>query len=285
MAAFWPRINTVLLLISMLGVIAFFSTRAFGGPLDPSGPPASSPGGIDGRIPISSLPFTITASGSYVITRNLQVEDAPGITVDADNVTIDLNGFTLDGVGTNTVAIDASGRSNLNVTNGTLRRWLTGVNNDTVSGSEDGGILSRLTIEDTIYGAFVPRASRIDTSIFSGATQAAIIANGPAITVTNSTFFANATAIVSNSQDNLIQANHFEIPAGGIGVQAGDFVTVRGNFFGNPSAAGYVTIALGSSNYVSVIENRMKFGLTSGGTGTGLFMPFDTNNALTNVSP
>lgn len=47
------------------------------------------------RTPISSLPYTITASGSYFLTQNLSVTTGSGISVNASNVTIDLNGFTI----------------------------------------------------------------------------------------------------------------------------------------------------------------------------------------------
>jgi len=55
---------------------------------------------IEPRTPISSVPFTISAPGSYYVTTNLTPgADQNGIVVAADNVTIDLNGFTLFGGG------------------------------------------------------------------------------------------------------------------------------------------------------------------------------------------
>jgi parallel beta-helix repeat protein len=45
------------------------------------------------RIVIDSLPFDITASGSYYLGASLSA--AGGVTINADNVTLDLNGFTL----------------------------------------------------------------------------------------------------------------------------------------------------------------------------------------------
>lgn len=285
MVTFWPRINTILLLVTLLTVIGLFATRAFGGPLDPPAAPTSTPGGIDGRIPISSLPFTISSPGSYILTRNLQLADAEGITVNADSVAIDLNGFTLDGVTKNASGIEADGRSHLSVVNGTIRGWNIGINNDPISGNELNASFHGLEIDDNTYGLFVSRNARLDASIITRSTAAGIVGNGPGITITNSTFSNNAIAIVSNSQDNLIESNHIEVPSGGTGIQAGDFTTVRHNFFGNPSLTGYVTIALGTSNYVVVIENRMKASLTTGGSGAGVYIPYDVNNALTNLSP
>lgn len=49
------------------------------------------------RTPISALPFTISAGGSYYLTGNLTSAGGDGITVTAGNVTIDLNGFAMLG--------------------------------------------------------------------------------------------------------------------------------------------------------------------------------------------
>src|SRR6185295_9041736 len=52
---------------------------------------------IEPRMPISSLPFTISQSGSYFLSRNLlfTAMGVNAITITASNVTLDLNGFTL----------------------------------------------------------------------------------------------------------------------------------------------------------------------------------------------
>jgi hypothetical protein len=52
---------------------------------------------IEPRTAISSLPFTITNSGSYYLAASLSGSSGQsGITVQADNVTLDLNGFALE---------------------------------------------------------------------------------------------------------------------------------------------------------------------------------------------
>src|SRR3982750_207420 len=69
------------------------------GSLTPPGPPAPTMKSLDqveARTPISSVPLTISQSGSYYLTGNLKVAlAATAMTVDADNVTVDLNGFTI----------------------------------------------------------------------------------------------------------------------------------------------------------------------------------------------
>jgi parallel beta-helix repeat protein len=99
------------------------------GALTPPGAPAPTMKTLDQiepRTPISALPLTISAPGSYYLTRNLTATaDGTAITVSADNVTIDLNGFTLAGGGTGIRAgIQAPvAQKGLCVRNGTLTGW------------------------------------------------------------------------------------------------------------------------------------------------------------------
>ena len=57
---------------------------------------------IEGATGVSIDPgtggITISASGSYYLTRNLTVSGGNGITIDSDNVSLDLNGFTITSV-------------------------------------------------------------------------------------------------------------------------------------------------------------------------------------------
>ena len=73
------------------------------------------------RTPISSLPFTISTSGSYYVTGNLDGSSG-GIDITADDVTLDLMGFTLDGGGSIADSgVTFNGRSNITIHNGTVR--------------------------------------------------------------------------------------------------------------------------------------------------------------------
>jgi parallel beta-helix repeat protein len=101
------------------------------GPLTPPGAPAPTMKTLDQiepRTPISLLPFTINASGSYYVTSNLTgVAGQHGITINADNVTLDLGGFELVGPGgAATAAIRLiNAHTNATIRNGTVRGWLS----------------------------------------------------------------------------------------------------------------------------------------------------------------
>jgi hypothetical protein len=88
-------------LVLFLSAFQFFSFSAFPqGSLAPPGPPGPTMKTLDQtepRVPISSLPFTISSPGSYYCTGNLHFTATTGdaITVSVGNVTIDLMGFTL----------------------------------------------------------------------------------------------------------------------------------------------------------------------------------------------
>jgi parallel beta-helix repeat protein len=108
-----------------LFVAAFVPSTFAQGSLVPPGPPGATMKTLDQiepRRPISSLPITITNSGSYYFTTNLT--GAEGITVKADNVTIDLAGFALVGTANifNGIYVEGT-RANLRVMNGSIVGW------------------------------------------------------------------------------------------------------------------------------------------------------------------
>ncbi len=107
-------------------------------PPGPPGPTMKTLAQIEPRTPISSLPFTIQAPGSYYVTTNLTgVAGSHGILVEANDVTLDLGGFTLSGVPGSLNGIHvAAARENLVVRHGTLSGWITGLEAQLVTGSQ-----------------------------------------------------------------------------------------------------------------------------------------------------
>lgn len=84
---------------------------------------------------ITGVPYTISSPGFYYLGSNLSISISSGsaISVNADNVTLDLMGFelinTAAGVGSSN-GILMSGRSNVEIRNGTVRGFLVGIYED-----------------------------------------------------------------------------------------------------------------------------------------------------------
>ncbi len=98
------------------------------GPLTPPGAPAPTMKTleqIEPRIPITNLPITLSAPGSYYLTGNLTGVTTNGITIASDDVSIDLEGFAIEGVAGSARGItdDLTIRRNIRVRNGTIRNW------------------------------------------------------------------------------------------------------------------------------------------------------------------
>jgi hypothetical protein len=102
------------------------------GSLTPPGPPAPAMKTlveIEPRTPISSAPFTITNSGSYYLTTNLNVSTGNGITIATNGVTLDLSGFTISSTASNSATpygiLLNSGLSDITIFNGHIRGGVT----------------------------------------------------------------------------------------------------------------------------------------------------------------
>ena len=173
----------LLLLAALAGVV-------HGGPLDPTAPPGST-----GKNVITSLPFTISQSGSYVVNGNLTCGSCTnslyGITVSADNVTIDLQGFEMVGPGTQSRGISTASNRHLTVRDGTIRNWASGIfsgndglrvdgvnlkNNSSAGISASGGAhsISNCNVEQSSTGIAVGVGSSITNCTVGLSTTAGV---------------------------------------------------------------------------------------------------------------
>lgn len=154
MSAIWSRVNTLLLVLVLMGLIAVIGelgTRAWGGPLDPPGAPGATQPQVEPRSPIppvgwdGSFPITISAPGSYFLTRDLTAAtDADGIHITSSDVALDLNGFTLTGTAFRTgVNVIAGGAQRIVIRNGSVTSWDFGVDlGNSVGAQADSLIVS-----------------------------------------------------------------------------------------------------------------------------------------------
>jgi hypothetical protein len=101
------------------------------GSLTPPGAPAPAMktlAQIEPRTPISSVPFTNSAPGSYYLTTNLTVSSGNAITISTNGVTLDLNGFTITstaGSATGFGIVLNSGLRNIIILNGFIQGGVT----------------------------------------------------------------------------------------------------------------------------------------------------------------
>ena len=193
--------------LTVLAIVALASL-AHAGSLEPPGPPAPSMKPIDvvePRAPISSLPFSISQSGSYYLTADLTASGGGnGITVigSATYVTIDLNGFSLIGAGDpNTVGITINFQANATVRNGTVRGWANGI-------VSNGGPIVKMidvtSMNNAHHGFALYGGGEVLNSVAMGNGEVGIYVFGSAI-IRNSQAIQNAWTGIWVQQNGLVE--------------------------------------------------------------------------------
>jgi parallel beta-helix repeat protein len=204
------------------------------------------------RTPISALPFTISAPGSYYVTGDLTLASTTshGITVTADNVTIDLMGFSLIGPGSGTGdGIFMNGRSNVEVRNGTLRGFgRAGIYEVSSAAGKQHRVINVRVHANTSYGMRLLGDGHIVKDCTAGGNGSTGLNIGLGATVTGNTAYNNGTGIFAAANSvvthNTARANsgsginagtgsiimhNTASNNGGFGIGTGDGSTVAGN--------------------------------------------------------
>jgi hypothetical protein len=104
-----------------LGLVLLSATPLAGGDIYVGGPWGTR---------IDRLPHTISAPGAYYLGGNLTYAGAgDGITITqgVKHVTLDLMGFTINGSGSGHYGIYLNGSKNVEIRNGTMSGWATGI--------------------------------------------------------------------------------------------------------------------------------------------------------------
>ncbi|MBN1475781.1 right-handed parallel beta-helix repeat-containing protein [Candidatus Sumerlaeota bacterium] len=237
--------RTTLCLFAVVSLV--IATNAFAGDLNPTGSPASTMLTLDqveARIPITTLPFPASASGSYYLTGDLTAPaDTDGITISADHVTIDLNGFSLiGGGGTTGNGIVTTSNDSITICNGVVRDWgdegidLFGGEDILIEGiqaTNNGGngifsgnssVVSRCVATDNVgYGIWVREDSVVSHCAANRNGRTNPTNQGGGIALSHNSVLEHSTA--NNNQD--AGASSPPLSVYGVGVFAGNGCVIR----------------------------------------------------------
>ncbi|WP_395377230.1 beta strand repeat-containing protein [Marinicella sp. W31] len=205
--------------------------------------------GSDMRTQISSIPFTISQPGSYVVTQNLtnSVNNADGIIIDANNVTLDLGGYTISGgsINSDDGIVVLGDQDNIYIYNGHVDGW----NGDGINAlNADNSIFEKLTVSNNDGDGLV---ADFNASI----SYVTALANGlDGIEGDDGTVIVFSTA--SENGDNGIQTSEGSVVA-------------HSTAFDNLSDG--IDVGAGSSVFNSAVSDNEIFGvdLALGGTVQG----------------
>ena len=217
----------------------------------------------DPRTPISSLPFKITAEGSYYLTANLiATGSTAGITISADNVTLDLNGFALVGGGSgNVTGINVpAAQKNILIRNGTVRGWTNGgINASNATNSVIQGIrLSNNTAQSTFFniaGLSVGNGSTVKDCLVANNTNSHGISVGNACTVSGCVVRTNSVGVGIRATDNCYVVGNIS-DSNGTGIAMGSGNRIESNSCTFNASAG-ILISSGATNNL-VIHNSAR---------------------------
>jgi hypothetical protein len=206
--------------------ICLLSQMILAGNLEPSAPPAGTMKPLDQvepRTPITSVPYTISVSGSYYLTKNL-TSTGTAISVNASDVTIDLCGFTLTGpgIGPHRGVVIGSSLNNIEVRNGTIKNF--GYSGSIYSGT---GLNYRV----------------ISVQCLSN-THSAIVLSGNACLVKDCVVYGSAAGYSTDTYGIWVPSN--SIVTGNI-VYSNGLSTANGNFYSIRAGTGSIV----TSNTVS----------------------------------
>lgn len=210
----------------------------------------------DSRARISSLPYAITAPGSYVVVKHLVAAGAgDGITVSTQGVTIDLNGYTLDGNGVGSTGILATpGSKNVSVTNGTIRRWAaSGID---AAGVEGGRFVDlHLDSNAALSGAaglvlgttcIAERCTLVSNGNVSNDAFGIHVMGGNSLVLDCTVGHTNGDGIVAEARCTVRGCT--VLRSSGVGIRAGGFSTVLENDLIENAGHGIEVLAVGGGH-------------------------------------
>jgi len=207
------------------------------------------------RTPISQadLPFTISESGSYYLTENLQVDPAQGaitlITINTNRVTLDLMGFQLRGVESAGTAISIPGTSTseIRIYNGEF----VGLGNAITSPSTGYFDIRNISCGGVVFPCVsLPAASvHLSNSHFSGEGGRVVVG---AESIIEKSIFSGTGGLQIDAVDSFILKNKIK---GAIRVNGSS--KIDNNVFS--SIGGFGVIILDGASGVVIENNHIAF--------------------------
>lgn len=274
MASFWNRINTVLLLVVLLVLIGALASQAWGGPLDPPGPPSSTQRNLIFQpSSCGGFPIILSATGSYQLAQNITIPDGcanDGIDITADNVTLDLGGFALTGAAAGAIGInEMATHVGATIRNGTVQGWPTG----DISGDGMNTIDGVRALNSLGYGISVGDGSDVRNCLAGGNHATGVYAAGKSVSishcvVTGSTGgFVFGVGIYVNGGGSRVEGNDIYLST--IGVLVGNFAnTIADNTVSYATGDG-IQVA-GGDNHIerNSVEKNLGYGIQLGVSAT-----------------
>ena len=289
----------VTILVTIAGVL--MTGLASAGSLEPVAAPSSTMKTLDEVEPRIAIPasstgadtYSISQSGSYYLAGD-RVCSRNGILVNADNVTIDLMEYSLIGLGTGEYnGIDINARLNVEIRNGTIRNFDTGIQdlNTEINGHRiiDARILlnTKSGIDLKGSGNYVKGCTITDNGanitlaygIYSGA-KSIVVDNIVNNNGTNSGGIrAISAGFSSRVAGNLVTKNGYSASSSVLGIIVGDFSTVTGNTCNeNGEGAGGDVYGMYVGGGSTVTGNTSGLNGQNGeGTAYGIYIAFSGN--------
>jgi parallel beta-helix repeat protein len=186
---------------------------------------------VEAATEITSLPWTITTQGSYIIKQNLKA-NWHGIIVKANNVTIDLNGYSIAGNNTSGgYGVYMNGCSNVEIRNGTIRNFgLCGIYEG--SSGDSHRVINVRVVKNKNYGISLDGSNHMVKDCTVSNNMGGISA-GSRSTVSGNAVYSNGYYGIFADAGSTVSGNTADDNAYS-GIYAGSGSTISGNTaFGN----------------------------------------------------
>jgi hypothetical protein len=259
-------------------IVMSLTTVLWAGSLNPPAAPTAGTmkplDQVEPRTAITSVPFTISASGSYYLTNNLSCSFGTAISINADNVVVDLGGFTLTGTGAG-YGLYSTDRTNVEIRNGTLLNFSTNGVHSGGNSCKNHRILNVFVSGSPVYGIYVYGYKSASTNGGGHRVEGCTVRQCGDAT-TDTAIYAGFNSIVKNCiiQENagkglflwsngIAEGNNVS-NNGGNGINTGYYCTVIQNVIQGNANGGLYLGRTGVAKHNTITENSNNYGLYAG---------------------